>query len=178
MEFVYWLFVLAVIVCGLIDYKIYIIPNVITYPLIITGIGYQIYLQSWLNIVVALAIGVSILLIGVITNGVGGGDVKLLTAMAVWIDPAQILYIIILASAVGIVWGFIKKIRVHGYMSVVDEYYKKIMLTGIVGLKGLIGLERKDKIDYRCDVVPFGTCLALALAAHHMYVYYIIRIGG
>ena len=74
------MFVLAVIACGVIDYKKYIIPNAITIPLIVTGLMLQIYQQNWISILFALVAGTITLMLAAITGGMGGGDVKLITA--------------------------------------------------------------------------------------------------
>ncbi|MGI5913049.1 MAG: prepilin peptidase, partial [Syntrophomonadaceae bacterium] len=99
------MFVLAVIACGVIDYKKYIIPNAITIPLIVAGLMLQIYQQNWVNIFFTLAAGTVTFILAAITGGMGGGDVKLIMALFLWLSPADILYIIIISSVFGIIWG-------------------------------------------------------------------------
>jgi len=55
---------------------------------------------------VAMQLGVALLTLGVLAvlfamRAMGGGDVKLLTALALWIEPAQFLKLVIIMSLLG-----------------------------------------------------------------------------
>ena len=114
----FMVFFIAVIICGIIDYKKYIIPNIITVPLIIAGLIIQTYHQNWTNVLFALTVGFVVLALAAITGGIGGGDVKLITALFLWSPLPDCLNIIIASSLIGIVWGVVKKIKVNGFARV------------------------------------------------------------
>ena len=160
------MFVLAVIACGVIDYKKYIIPNAITIPLIVAGLLLQIYQQNWISILFALVAGTITLMLAAITGGMGGGDVKLITAFFLWATPVDTLNIIIISSIIGIIWGVVKKIRAVGWEKTKDGYISKAILWQAMGLKGL-----ENHGLMRHDMVPFGTCMALGVVFYYMYVY-------
>lgn len=160
------MFVLAVIACGVIDYKKYIIPNAITIPLIVTGLMLQIYQQNWISILFALVAVTITLMLAAITGGMGGGDVKLITAFFLWLSPADILYIIIISSVFGIIWGTVRKIRTVGWDKAKDGYLNKAVLLRAMGLKG-----QENHGIMNNDLVPFGACMALGVVFYYMYVY-------
>lgn len=163
-------FVVAVIICGIIDYKKYIIPDIITLPLIVAGLVYQILNQGWQNIGFALAVGAVMIILGLLTGGVGGGDIKLIAAIALWMHPIDVLQILIISSLIGVVWGIAKKIKTRGVNNIRNEYQQKLIMLQVLGIKSL---NSEGQIDYKYNVVPFGTCLAIGTIVCQMYFYII-----
>lgn len=162
------LLLIAVITCGVIDYKKYIIPNAITVPLIAVGLVMQIYHQNWSNILFALAIGLAVLILAALTGGMGGGDIKLILALFLWLHPTDCLNIIIVSSTIGIVWGIAKKSKAVGFRRIKDEYVQKLIMLRAIGIKGI---QNQGAINSKHEIVPFGTCVALGVVFYYMYVY-------
>ncbi len=71
------------------------IPNAITAPAALAGIGYHVTtagLPGLKSSVLGLLMGLAILLIPFLLGGLGGGDVKLLAALGAWLGPRGILF--------------------------------------------------------------------------------------
>ncbi len=162
-------FLTAVITCGLIDYKKYIIPNAITVPLIAVGLVMQIYYQNWINIIFALVIGLMTLILVTLTGGMGGGDIKLIVALFLWLSPADCLNIVIASSIIGIIWGVARKIKVMGYQHTKDEYIQKLITLRVIGIKGI---ENQDVTKNKYEIVPFGTCITIGVAFYYIFIFF------
>jgi Flp pilus assembly protein protease CpaA len=155
----------AILISGLIDAKKYIIPNVITIPLIISGVVYQIYHQGYINLVFATAVALIIIVLALLTKGgIGGGDLKLLTGLALWMELQHFLYVVLISSFIGIVWGIAKKVKARGYEKVKEEYFQKMVLTHALGLKNGLEVSIEEELNNN-DIVPFGACVALGYLA-------------
>lgn len=85
---------------SVIDKRSRVIPNWITFPMIILGIIQSIIfgLDWWPEILIAVVL----LFILSAFTGIGMGDAKLLLGMCCWIRPVYVLYIFALA-AIGVV---------------------------------------------------------------------------
>ena len=87
------LLLLGTILSGAIDAKTGYIYDWITIPMIIVGIITSVLLQQWINLITGLIIFISFFLI--YTYGkIGGGDVKLFTAIAL-LNPTNNIYFLI-----------------------------------------------------------------------------------
>lgn len=146
--------------CGIIDCKKYIIPNKITFPLLLIGFVYQIYLMNWKSILLSLVIGFFLLLLAMATGGIGGGDIKLITAIYLWLPAYNATMVMMIASIIGLIWVIIKKTMVTNFTKTKEEYYKKAIMLQSLGIRGI---EKKDYSEDKTDVVPFGTCIAIGL---------------
>lgn len=157
-------FLAASAVCGVTDYKRYIIPNAVTVPLIVAGLAMQLCFWNWKGLLFALLASAFFLVIASVTGGMGGGDVKLMAAMFLWLNPADCLNIIIIACAIGIAWGVLRKARALGLKGFYRFYIEKIVLLNAFGIRNAEGFQKGE-------AVPFGTCTAIAAAAYFAFIY-------
>lgn len=96
-----------------------------------------------------------------ITNGIGGGDIKLITAICLWLPPYNATIVMMIASVIGLIWLFAKKIVISNFKETKEDYYKKAIMLHSLGIRG--GVEKKDYSNDKADIIPFGSCLAIGL---------------
>lgn len=127
-----FIFCFSLVVIFMTDFKEFIIPNAITYPIIILGIVINILnINPFdLNLLDSLIGGIfSAFLFFIISKvflivrkkeGLGMGDVKLIAMIGFWIGIQSVLIIIIISSLVGAIFGFImvgfKKLQIADYL--------------------------------------------------------------
>lgn len=92
---VFTLFVgLFTLAAAITDLRARRVPNYLTVPMALLGVGYHAYLAGGNGVLFALAgfaIGFVLLLLPWILGGGGMGDVKLLAALGAWFGPLMIL---------------------------------------------------------------------------------------
>src|SRR5436190_21242629 len=95
------------------------IPNKLTLPMFFAGWVYQIAFHGWAGVLDGLAgfaIGFGVLFVLWFIGGGGGGDVKLMGALAVWMGY-QLTLLVLVASTVAVVfitmgvvgWGIVNR---------------------------------------------------------------------
>ena len=101
------------------DVRKKIIPNTLTFPVIICGFLFHIICAGWDSgaffALKGMAIGGALMMIPFLLGGTGGGDVKMLTALGTWMGCYKILEIFFYGSITGAVMAvilmFVKKYR-------------------------------------------------------------------
>ena len=76
------------------DLKMRRIPNYVTVPAALIGLGYHALMPSGMGVWMSLAgfaVGFSLLLLPWLLGGGGMGDVKLLAALGTWLGPLMVL---------------------------------------------------------------------------------------
>ncbi len=97
-----WLVTVVLIVAAVIDGFELRVPNLITYPFIISGWIYSFYVGGFYGLVwslAATALGMGILLLFYLIGGMGAGDVKLMAGVGAWIQVTN-TYNCVLAFAI------------------------------------------------------------------------------
>ena len=130
------------------------IPNKLTLPVFFAGWIYQIAFHGWAGLLDGLAgfaIGFGVLFVLWFIGGGGGGDVKLMGAMSVWMGYYLTLLILVVSTATVVVitfgavaWG------------IVNRGLRKTQQR----LKGKVGETRAEKQSRR--ILPYAVPVALA----------------
>lgn len=111
---VYWLFLSALVVITFIDLDHQIIPNSVSLPGIIIGVGASFFIpwHHWTDSLLGIALGGgSLWLVAIVylaltkTEGMGMGDVKLLAMIGAFLGYRSILFIVLAASVAGVLTG-------------------------------------------------------------------------
>ena len=96
----------ALLVAVVIDVRSRLIPNVLTLAIALAAIPFwwSAGLALWPD--VAIRIGVAALVLGLfwvafLLRQMGGGDVKLLAAVALWLPPGAVIFLVVLMSIAG-----------------------------------------------------------------------------
>ncbi len=112
--FMFYLFVMSLVVISFIDLQHQIIPDILSIPGIVVGIGLS-FLPGhvhWIDSLIgALGGGGLLYLVAVVfkkvtgRDGMGGGDVKLLAMLGAWMGWQSLPFIVLLSSLSGILIG-------------------------------------------------------------------------
>lgn len=103
-----------------IDYRMLLLPDILTFPLLLIGLTASINNSGIVPIeasVLGALIGyflpilASLLIVWRKKNALGGGDIKLLSAIGAWLGVEGLFYVVVCASILGIIWALI--IRKH-----------------------------------------------------------------
>lgn len=117
-----------------IDFRIFLLPDILTVPLLLLGflasslnMGFVAFNESAIGAFIGyfLPVLVSLLIVWRNKDAFGGGDIKLLSALGAWLGTEGLLYVIVLASVLGIVYSLIRKKSVLAFGPM-------IALSGIV----------------------------------------------
>ncbi|MGE5417772.1 MAG: prepilin peptidase [Acidobacteriota bacterium] len=159
--------VAGVTVSGVSDFMKHHVPNYITVPLALIGLAYNTYLGSWK---IGLMGAVGLFIFGLLIfslNGMGGGDVKLMTAIGSWIGLKPGLVVLTLAVAVGLIWSVVKLTKMGLLKEKVGWFFRGIYLaiihTSINSIPGWDRLSEDITEPIPETAIPFGACLALGL---------------
>ncbi len=101
-----WLVTLVLIVAAVIDGFELRVPNLITYPFILSGWVYSLAAFGWEGLgwsLAGTALGMGVLLLFYAIGGMGAGDVKLMGGVGAWIYWTNTYYCIIGFAVVGAV---------------------------------------------------------------------------
>lgn len=101
-----FIFIGFLIAGGLIDLRNRKIPNKITFPLIIISLGYHIFFGNYLFSLTGLAFSFFLGIVLFITNGIGGGDVKLLIAIGIYKGISEFINIFFISALIVLLWSF------------------------------------------------------------------------
>jgi len=145
----YCLFSAALIVVAFIDFDHFLIPNGLVLGILIIGIGFHIFIipfNTFNALLASLGAGAFFLILQTLSRGgMGGGDVKLVTVLGLWLGWPDIALAIFLGSLIG---------SISGVFSIVSKVKK-----------------RKDPIPYGPFLV-LGTLLTL-LAGDIIWQWYL-----
>ena len=110
-----WEFLIYAVVCTtlviitVIDYEHKIIPDIITLPGIVLGLGAGSYLVGWVDSGLGFLVGGGLFyLLAVLSRGgMGGGDIKFIAAVGALLGWQKVLLVIVLGATLGAVIGLI-----------------------------------------------------------------------
>jgi leader peptidase (prepilin peptidase)/N-methyltransferase len=111
------LFTYSLIAIAFIDAKHMIIPDTLNYFLLWSGLLISVFslypFMTPQSAIMGAALGYSILwliatLFKILTkkDGLGQGDFKLLAALGAWVGPENLIFVVLFASVIGLIYGF------------------------------------------------------------------------
>jgi prepilin peptidase CpaA len=107
---------LVLIVAAYIDGKELRVPNWITFPMVFSGLIFNVYMTGWSGLglgLVGMCVGLLCLLPLYAVGGMGAGDVKLMAGIGAWLGWRITMY------------SFVATVVVGAVMAVVMVWYKK-----------------------------------------------------
>jgi len=99
-----WIVTLTLIVAAYIDGKELRVPNLITYPMIVSGWVYSFAFFGWEGLAwsfLGTAVGLGLLLPAYAIGGMGAGDVKLLAGVGAWVWGTTTFYAFCVSAVLG-----------------------------------------------------------------------------
>lgn len=149
--------------CGISDLKTQLIPDAAVVMLLALGLFRAVRCGQLVSSLIATVV---VFLMGCLAfslGGMGGGDVKLMSALAAWFGIPQTFYVLFLATVAGIVWGLIKMAK----LGILKDWFVKFRtaLVNVFVLRSLSALvwdrlPEEDDIPSPPKAIPFGACLA------------------
>lgn len=140
-----YVFIIVILICGISDFATRTIPNKITFPLIVLVLVYQTYQGTLTFAFVGLAIGFGIGSICFAAKGMGGGDVKLMTAIGAYLGAYTLMSVLLVGSILSLIWG-------------ITQF-----------LKDKVTVTPDKQVNYLKLSIPFGTCLSIAVVNSYFY---------
>ncbi len=109
-----WLLLFTV---SYVDFHSFKIPNILNAALLAVGVGYNIYIHQtwWLPAISFLVASLILFIVSVLyarirgVQGMGGGDIKLFAASAVWLIPEHLPFVLLLSSLTAILYFMASK---------------------------------------------------------------------
>lgn len=120
----YLAFFWILILLAEIDYKLFLLPDILTYPLLLAGLCFALFSGNGAGIAdsvvgalggYALPVVASLFLVWRSKDVFGGGDIKLLSAVGAWMGLENLLYVIILACVFFALYALIKRKRAGAF---------------------------------------------------------------
>ncbi|MDR1026045.1 MAG: A24 family peptidase [Lactobacillus sp.] len=107
-----------------IDYRMMLLPDRITFPLLIAGFLYAVFVGQWVGVgesAIGAAYGyiipvfASMLFVWKNKDVFGGGDIKLLAAVGAWVGLEKLAYVIVFSTILFMIYALVKKKRGGAY---------------------------------------------------------------
>jgi len=164
--------VLAVVaVISVFDLGRFRIPNWLTVPFALVGLGYHFYGSGWSGLgfgILGMLVGFSLLLLPYVLGGFGGGDVKLMAALGAWVGPESVITIFIVSAVIlgGVSLVMLlrnPKVRAAAWFNL------RLAVSHLWIIRGLVGGEERvedvvQREDRRQRAVPFGVVLVAGIS--------------
>jgi len=158
-----WMFALGVtLLAGWVDFRTRKIPNWLTVPALVVGIGMHTVVAGWSGAIASLegaGLALVVLLPLVLLRGLGAGDWKLMGAVGAFLGPLMLLFVLL------------GSIFVSGFMAIVailrTQRVGETLRNIVVLVRGFFafGLRTNPKISLDNPAllkVPFGVAVAVS----------------
>lgn len=166
-----WLVTVTLVVAAVIDgYKLKV-PNLITFPMILSGWLYSGLAYGWEGLGYSLLgtfVGLGLLLPAYAIGGMGAGDVKLLAGVGAWVGATVTFYAFCLSAVVGGVIAVAMVLYRRAWSKHRAQF--EVILTEIVTLRNpnqlaAIAAERKSSML----LLPYGIPIAIGTIAYFVW---------
>lgn len=137
------------------------IPNWLTYSGILSGFLFRFAMGSWPAFkdgLFGLLIGGGFLYLLFLAGGMGGGDVKLMGAVAAWVGPAQTIRILTIAAIAGGVLAIVYVFKQRRMRIVLRNSFELLRHHLVAGLKPhpLLNINEPG-----CVRIPYGIAIGI-----------------
>lgn len=149
-------------VAGFLDWRARRIPNWLTVPALLAGLGMNLIVSGTSGGLRSLegAGSVMMLLLPVVLlRGLGGGDWKLMGALGAWLGPTRVIVVLLVTILVSGLLAVIQVIRKRQFLQTLRNMWELLRGFFIFGLQPhpVISLENPAALS-----LPFGVAAALA----------------
>jgi prepilin peptidase CpaA len=151
-------------ICAVTDLRHFRVPNVVTLPLIATGLAYQLSTAGWHGLFVGLggaAFGLAVLVVPYLLGAMGAGDVKLLMGIGSWLGRPMTFDVLLAAVLFGGLYSLCLVVAT-------GRLRRTLADVGTVLARGLQPVDVPVREAVNCPerrgrLVPFAAMLALGL---------------
>ncbi len=162
---------LVLIVAAYIDGKQLRVPNWITFPMVATGLVFNIWMDGWTGLgagLLGMTVGLLCLLPLYAVGGMGAGDVKLMAGIGAWLGWKTTLFAFCVSTVVGAVMAIVMVL----YSKRFKQHYANFLMifmewTQIRDPKELsrIAAERKPTML----LLPYGIPICVGSIGYFFY---------
>ncbi len=158
-----WMFALGVtLLAGWVDFRTSKIPNWLTVPALILGVGVHILVAGWPGAKTSLegaGLALVLLLPLVLLRGLGAGDWKLMGAVGAFLGPLMFLFVLVGSILVSGLMAMVAIMRTHRVVETIRNMW--VLVRGFFSF----GLRANPKISLDNPTllkVPFGVAVAVS----------------
>jgi prepilin peptidase CpaA len=168
----------AVSISAVIDVWKFKVHNLLTLPLLVSGLVYHGVMDGPLGFassLIGVLFGFAMLIFFYLMGGMGGGDVKLLAAVGAWLCIPLTVYVFLAASlAAGlyaIVVVFLYGTVGETWVNLKIVWYRLVAVGRHLGADGSVEAE-VNRPDRRGRVIPFAAMVAVGLIATLLWTWW------
>jgi prepilin peptidase CpaA len=167
----------AVSIAAITDIWKFKVHNLLTLPLLVSGLIYHGAVDGvdgFVKSLIGVLFGFAVLIFFYLLGGMGGGDVKLLAAVGAWLRVPLTFYVFIAASLAA---GLYAIIVVFLYGTVGETWVNlKIAWYRLVAVSRHLGADDRveqevNRPDRRGRVIPFAAMVALGLVGTLLWIW-------
>lgn len=157
------------IVAAITDVWKYKVPNLVTFPLLISGLVYHGAVNEWAGIgnsLLGVLFGFGVLILPYLMGGMSAGDVKLMMAIGAWLGFPITLWVFVFSAFASLL---VSMVMVVMNQSLVDTMqHLQIIWMKIRAFGQYFGAEESVETlvsakDRRKRLIPFGAMVALGI---------------
>jgi prepilin peptidase CpaA len=154
--------VLVAIVAGTLDWRSRRIPNWLTVPAFVAGLGMNLFvsgISGGLHSLEGAGVVMMVLLPVVLLRGLGAGDWKLMGALGAWLGPTRVIVVLLVTIGVSGLLALIQIIRKKRFVQTIRNMWELLRGFFVFGLHPHpeINLDNPSAVS-----LPFGVAAALA----------------
>lgn len=160
---------LAVALCAVTDVWKFKVYNLITFPLLVLGLGYQTWVSGLSGLGAGLlgaVVGFGCLVVFYGLGGIGAGDVKLLAGLGAWLGAGLTFQVFLLAAIAAGLYGLTVMVVRYG-LAQTRLQFAVMFFHARAACRHMGNHERIEEVvrsdDRRKRLIPFAVVTALAV---------------
>jgi prepilin peptidase CpaA len=161
----------AVLTAAVADLRAFRISNLLTLPLLLSGLLYHCTIagtDGLLSSLLGMLFGFAPLFLFYLMGGMGGGDVKLMAAVGAWLGVPLILYVFVVSALAAGVYGAILIVATgrlrEAWVNLQILWHRLAAVGRHLGAEDQIEAEVK-RPDRRRRIIPFAAMIAVGIIA-------------
>jgi prepilin peptidase CpaA len=146
-------------------FKVY---NLLTLPLLVSGLLYHALRADLLNSLVGILFGFAALIALYVIGGMGAGDVKLMAALGAWLGMPYTFYVFIASSLAAGIYAIVLMLATHKVGETIVNLHILWLRLASIG-HYLASDDRVEtevrRTDRRRRIIPFAAMVAIGIVA-------------
>jgi prepilin peptidase CpaA len=153
--------------------------NILTFPLLLTGLAYHGWYGHLGGSLMGALIGFGALIMLHVLGGVGAGDVKLMAGVGAWLGVEYTLYVFIVSSLAAGLYS-LGLVLLNGRL-VETVVNLQILIIRLKNVGRYLGSDDRMEVevngeDRRSRVIPFGAMVAIGVVSTLILISYNVQL--